>query len=69
MIQLLQMIEIDKIAVKGKSSAETIYTCFEPETKFAEDFIDKHLKLLEKYRSQQWDSASSLVDELIPHLK
>ena len=60
-----QMIEIDKIAVKGKSAAETIFTCFEPETKFAEDFIDKHLNFLEKYRSQQWDSASLLVDELI----
>ena len=59
------MIEIDKIAVKGKSAAETIFTCFEPETKFAEDFMDKHLNFLEKYRSQQWDSASLLVDELI----
>ena len=59
------MIEIDKIAVKGKSAAETIFTCFEPETKFAEDFIDKHLNFLEKYRSQQWDSASLLVNELI----
>jgi len=32
------MIEIDKIAVKGKSSAETIYTCFKPEMKFPEGF-------------------------------
>ena len=59
------MIEIDKIAVKGKSAAETIFTCFEPETKFAEDFMDKHLNFLEKYRSQQWGPASLLVDELI----
>ena len=60
-----QMIEIDKIAVKGKSAAETIFTCFEPETKFSPDLMDKHINFLEKYRSQQWDAASSLIDELI----
>jgi adenylate cyclase len=60
-----RMIEIDKIAVKGKSAAETIFTCFEPETKFHEDFMDKHINFLEKYRSQQWDAASSFIDELI----
>ena len=60
-----QMIEIDKIAVKGKSAAETIFTCFEPEIKFSPDLMDKHINFLEKYRSQQWDAASSLIDELI----
>ncbi|MDB3867197.1 adenylate/guanylate cyclase domain-containing protein [Gammaproteobacteria bacterium] len=60
-----QIIEIDKIAVKGKSTAETIFTCFELETKFAEDFIDKHKDFLVKYRSQQWIQASLLADELI----
>ena len=60
-----QIIEIDKIAVKGKSSAETIFTCFELETKFTEDFIDKHKHFLEKYRSQEWIPASLLADELI----
>jgi adenylate cyclase len=60
-----QIIEIDKIAVKGKSSAETIFTCFELETKFTEDFIDKHKDFLEKYRSQQWIPASLLANELI----
>ena len=60
-----QIIEIDKIAVKGKSSAETIFTCFELETKFAEDFMDKHKLFLEKYRTQQWIPASLLADELI----
>jgi len=59
------MIEIDKIAVKGKSAAETIFTCFEPETKFADDFMAKHINFLEEYRSQQWDAASSFIDELI----
>ena len=60
-----QIIEIDKIAVKGKTSAETIFTCFELETKFTEDFIDKHKHFLEKYRSQEWIPASLLADELI----
>ncbi len=60
-----QMIEIDKIAVKGKSAAETIFTCFEPVTKFADNFMAKHINFLEEYRSQQWDAASLLIDELM----
>ena len=60
-----KIIEIDKIAVKGKSSAETIFTCFELETKFTEEFMDKHKLFLEKYRTQQWIPASLLADELI----
>ena len=60
-----QIIEIDKIAVKGKSSAETIFTCFELETKFTEEFMDKHKLFLEKYSAQQWIPASLLADELI----
>jgi len=60
-----RMIEIDKIAVKGKSAAETIFTCFEPDKKFADDFMAKHINFLKEYRSQQWDAASLLIDELI----
>jgi adenylate cyclase len=60
------IIEIDKIAVKGKSSAETIYTCFKPEMKFTEEFLKKHEAFLVKYRSQNWDGANLLIDELIP---
>tara|TARA_Y100001936_G_scaffold90942_1_gene89488 strand:- start:138 stop:2321 length:2184 start_codon:yes stop_codon:yes gene_type:complete len=60
------IIEIDKIAVKGKSSAETIYTCFKSETKFAEGFIEKHKAFLQEYRRQNWEVASSLIDELMP---
>ena len=59
-------IEIDKIAVKGKSSAETIYTCFKPEMKFTEEFLKKHEAFLVEYRSQNWDGANLLIDELIP---
>ena len=60
------IIEIDKIAVKGKSSAETIYTCFKSETKFAKGFIEKHKAFLQEYRRQNWEVASSLIDELMP---
>ena len=59
------MIEIDKIAVKGKSSAETIFTCFEVKTKFAGEFLDKHKNFLKEYRAQNWDVAKSLISELI----
>ena len=59
------IIEIDKIAVKGKSSAETIFTCFEAKTKFAGEFLDKHRNFLKEYRAQNWDVAKSLISELI----
>ena len=59
------IIEIDKIAVKGKSSAEIIYTCFKPEMKFTAGFLEKHQTFLSEYRAQNWDSANLLIDELI----
>ena len=59
------IIEIDKIAVKGKSSAETIFTCFEAKTKFADEFLDKHRNFLKEYRAQNWDVAKLLISELI----
>jgi adenylate cyclase len=62
----LTIIEIDRIAVKGKSSAETIYTCFKPEIKITEEFLKKHEAFLIEYRAQNWDGAKLLIDELIP---
>ena len=59
------MIEIDKIAVKGKSSAETIFTCFKPEIKFQEEFLDKHNDFLKEYRSQNWEAAKSSIGVLL----
>jgi len=59
------MIEIDKIAVKGKTSAETIFTCFKQETKFVKGFLDTHNVFLQEYRSQNWEAAKSSIDELI----
>jgi adenylate cyclase len=59
------MIEIDKIAVKGKSTAETIYTCFKPGMKFPEGFLDNHKSFLAEYRAQNWNAANLLIDELM----
>ena len=59
------IIEIDKIAVKGKSNAETIYTCLKPENKWTEELMEKHKAFLSKYRNQSWESANLLIDELI----
>ena len=59
------IIEIDKIAVKGKSNAETIYTCLKPENKWTEELMEKHKAFLNKYRNQSWESANLLIDELI----
>ena len=59
------MIEIDKIAVKGKTSAETIFTCFKQETKFVKGFLDTHNVFLQEYRSQNWDAAKSTIGELM----
>ncbi|MDC1421879.1 adenylate/guanylate cyclase domain-containing protein [Gammaproteobacteria bacterium] len=59
------MIEIDKIAVKGKSSAETIFTCLKPEIKFADKFLVTHNVFLQEYRSQNWDAAKTTIGELM----
>ena len=59
------MIEIDKIAVKGKSSAETIFTCLKPEIKFADEFLVTHNVFLQEYRSQNWDAAKTTIGELM----
>ena len=59
------MIEIDKIAVKGKSSPETIFTCFKQETKFVKGFLDTHNVFLHEYRSQNWDAAKTTIGELM----
>ncbi|MBD63243.1 MAG: adenylate/guanylate cyclase domain-containing protein [Gammaproteobacteria bacterium] len=60
-----QIVEIDKIAVKGKTSAETIFTCFDEDTKLTNDCLDRHMNFLTQYRGQNWESANLLIDELI----
>ena len=64
-----QIIEIDKIAVKGKTAAETIFTCFESNAKLTNDCLTKHMNFLDKYRSQDWEQAKILINELISSSK
>ena len=59
-----KIVEIDKIAVKGKTTAETIFTCFESNSTLTDDCLNKHRDFLTKYRAQDWDQAMSLINEL-----
>ena len=60
-----KIVEIDKIAVKGKTTAETIFTCFESNSTLTDDYLDKHRDFLTKYRAQDWEQAMSLINELV----
>jgi adenylate cyclase len=55
--------------VKGKSKANRIYALLGDEALKASEGFDRlsrlHSELLEKYRSQSWEFADSLCDELI----
>jgi adenylate cyclase len=56
------LIELDLVAVKGKSEAGHIYTL--PPERIAEDqFIDQHSALLGAYRRQDWVMAIKLLDD------
>src|SRR5215813_11912842 len=56
------LIEVDLVAVKGKSEAGHIYTL--PPERIAEDqFIDQHSALLGAYRRQDWATAMKLLDD------
>jgi adenylate cyclase len=61
-------IELDTIAVKGKSIGVTIYTVFyNPDATVAADWImarDMHNDMLTYYRQQKWDLAIELCQEL-----
>jgi len=61
-------IELDCLAVKGKSVGVTIYTVFyNPDATVATAWMvarDLHNGMLEYYRSQQWDNAIELCHEL-----
>jgi adenylate cyclase len=56
------LIEVDLVAVKGKSEAGRIYT-LPPEPVVEEQFIDRHSALLGAYRQQDWASALRLLDD------
>ena len=61
-------IELDTIAVKGKSIGVTIFTVFyNPDVTVAADWImarDMHNGMLTYYRQQKWDEAIELCKEL-----
>jgi adenylate cyclase len=56
------LIEVDLVAVKGKSEAGRIYT-LPPEQAAEEQFIRQHSALLGAYRRQDWASALRLLDD------
>ena len=62
-------IELDTIAVKGKSIGVTIHTVFyNPDITVAADWImarDMHDGMLTYYRQQKWDDAIELCQELM----
>jgi adenylate cyclase len=61
-------IELDEIAVKGKSVGVTIYTVFyNPDATVAADWImarESHDRMLAHYRLQEWDDAIELCHQL-----
>ena len=61
-------VELDCIAVKGKTEGVTIYTVFynpaEADAKAWNDARDYHNLMLAHYRKQEWDKAIGLVNEL-----
>ena len=56
------LIEIDIVAVKGKTQAGRIYT-LPPEPVEQEQFIARHSALLTAYRRQDWAAALRLLDD------
>jgi adenylate cyclase len=62
-------IELDTIAVKGKSIGVTIYTVFyNPDVTVAADWImarEMHDLMLAHYRKQEWDKAITICQELV----
>jgi adenylate cyclase len=56
------LIEVDLVAVKGKSEAGRIYT-LPPERIVEDQFIDQHSALLGAYRRQDWATAMKLLDD------
>jgi adenylate cyclase len=57
-----ELIEVDLVAVKGKSEAGHIYT-LPPEQIVEHQFISQHSALLGAYRRQDWASALRLLDD------
>src|SRR5579871_4998449 len=56
------LIEVDLVAVKGKSQAGRVFT-LPPEPVAEDGFVDRHSALLEAYRHQDWKAALALLDD------
>ncbi len=56
------LIEVDLVAVKGKSQAGRVYT-LPPERIEAEEFVERHSDLLYAYRRQDWSAALGLLED------
>ena len=56
------LIEVDLVAVKGKSQAGHVYT-LPPERIEEEQFVSRHSALLGAYRRQDWAAALRLLDD------
>jgi adenylate cyclase len=56
------LIEVDLVAVKGKTQAGRVYT-LPPERIEEGEFVDRHSALLSAYRHQEWGAALRLLDD------
>jgi adenylate cyclase len=56
------LIELDLVAVKGKTRAVRAYT-LPPDSEEREPFADRHDDFLSAYRHQDWSSALSVLDD------
>ena len=56
------LIEVDLVAVKGKSQAGHVYT-LPPESIEEDEFANRHSALLRAYRHQEWTAALRLLDD------
>jgi adenylate cyclase len=56
------LVELDLVAVKGKSKAVRIYT-LPPHPIAAEQFFARHTALLDAYRQRDWEAALGMLDD------
>jgi adenylate cyclase len=60
------LIELDLVAVKGKSKAVRIHTLLpEAEPAAAIPGVETHTRLLDAYRTQDWAAATRLIEGAI----
>lgn len=57
------LVEIDLVAVKGKSQAGRVYTLLPEGSAASPDFFRLHRALLDAYRRQDWAAAQHLLDD------